>query len=67
MKPVWVSSFYQRMGELCVCDLCTALESRSQVSVWQCYVKALLPIARMGNGVHYRLSPKYSFMGRAGY
>jgi hypothetical protein len=43
----------KEMGELCVCDLCTALEQsqlRSPV-IDRCYVKAdCCWIARMGNG-----------------
>jgi ArsR family transcriptional regulator len=56
-----------REGELCVCDLCTALEqSQPKTSVtWQCYGKVACCWIASRKWVHYRLSP-YSFLGCSG-
>lgn len=49
----------REMGELCVCDLCTALEqSQPKTSaIWRCFESGLLLDRKQGKWVHYRLSP----------
>ncbi len=59
----------RELGELCVCDLCTALEqsqpkiSRHLAMLREC---GLLLDRKQGKWVHYRLSPPYSGVGGAG-
>jgi ArsR family transcriptional regulator len=60
MKPVWVSFCCSEMGELCVCDLCTALEqSQPKISRHLAMLResGLLLDRKQGKWVHYRLSP----------
>lgn len=47
-------------GELCVCDLCTALAQSQPRSpaIWRCSVSGLLLDRKQGKWVHYRLSPQ---------
>jgi hypothetical protein len=58
----------REMGELCVCDFCTALDQSSPRSpvIWQCSGKAVycwIASREMGS---LSLIPAYSFLGCSG-
>ncbi len=61
MKPVWASFLLlSELGELCVCDLCTALDqSQPKISRHLALLResGLLLDRKQGKWVHYRLSP----------
>ncbi|WP_411900827.1 metalloregulator ArsR/SmtB family transcription factor, partial [Salmonella enterica] len=59
----------REMGELCVCDLCTALEqSLPKISRHLAMLResGLLLSRKQGNWVHYRLSPYFHSLPSTG-